>query len=67
MTSQQVKSSRNLEGLFSLEGKTAVVVGGGGHICSELSRGFASAGANVVIVDIRIQRQDLKCSSRRHR
>jgi len=63
MTRQQVRSTRNLKDLFSLEGKTAVVVGGGGHICSELSRGFASAGANVVVVDIRYEKAESIASS----
>ena len=42
--------------LFSLEGKTAVVIGGGGHICSALAQGFASAGAKVVVADLRIEK-----------
>ena len=42
--------------LFSLEGKTAVVIGGGGHICSALAQGFASAGAQVVVADLRIEK-----------
>ena len=39
-----------LENLFSLEGKTAVVVGGTGVLCGEMAKGLASAGAEVVIV-----------------
>jgi NAD(P)-dependent dehydrogenase (short-subunit alcohol dehydrogenase family) len=42
--------------LFSLVGKTAVVIGGGGHICSALAQGFASAGAKVVVADLRIEK-----------
>jgi NAD(P)-dependent dehydrogenase (short-subunit alcohol dehydrogenase family) len=42
--------------LFSLNGKTAVVIGGGGHVCSALAEGFAAAGANVAIVDLRIEK-----------
>lgn len=42
--------------LFSLEGKTAVVIGGGGHICSALGHGFASAGAQVVVADLRLEK-----------
>jgi NAD(P)-dependent dehydrogenase (short-subunit alcohol dehydrogenase family) len=38
--------------LFSLDGKTAVVVGGGGVLAGEIARGFAGAGANVVIADL---------------
>ena len=39
-----------VEDLFSLEGKTAVVVGGTGVLCGEMANGLAQAGANVVIV-----------------
>jgi NAD(P)-dependent dehydrogenase (short-subunit alcohol dehydrogenase family) len=41
-----------IENLFSLAGKTAVVVGGGGVLASEIALGFAGAGANVVIADL---------------
>lgn len=41
-----------IEDLFSLAGKTAVVVGGGGVLAGELAMGFAAAGANVVIADL---------------
>lgn len=42
--------------LFSLQSKTAVVIGGGGHICSALSLGFAEFGAKVAIADLRIEK-----------
>ena len=42
--------------MFSLNGKTAVVIGGGGHVCSALAEGFAAAGANVAIIDLRIEK-----------
>ncbi len=41
-----------LNELFSLEGKVAVAVGAGGVLAGEMSRGFAKAGADVVIVDL---------------
>lgn len=41
-----------IEDLFSLAGKTAVVVGGGGVLAGEMATGFAGAGANVVIADL---------------
>ena len=44
--------------LFSLAGKTAAVIGGGGHVCSALARGFASAGANIAIIDLRIEKAE---------
>jgi NAD(P)-dependent dehydrogenase (short-subunit alcohol dehydrogenase family) len=39
-----------LESLFSLDGKTAVVIGGTGELCGEMAVAIASAGAEVVIV-----------------
>src|ERR1035438_8467130 len=41
-----------IENLFSLAGKTAVVVGGGGVLASEMAMGLAGAGANIVIADL---------------
>jgi NAD(P)-dependent dehydrogenase (short-subunit alcohol dehydrogenase family) len=38
--------------LFSLEGKVAVAIGAGGVLAGEMARGFAGAGADVVIVDL---------------
>jgi len=42
--------------LFSLKSMNAVVIGAGGHLCSEIAKGFHMAGANLVIVDIRAQK-----------
>ena len=36
--------------LFSLKGKTAVVIGGTGELCGAIAEGFAAAGAHVVLV-----------------
>jgi NAD(P)-dependent dehydrogenase (short-subunit alcohol dehydrogenase family) len=41
-----------IEDLFSLAGKTAVVVGGGGVLAGEMALGLAGAGAQVVIADL---------------
>jgi len=41
-----------MEDLFSLSGKTAVVIGGGGVLAGEMARGLAAAGAAIVIVDV---------------
>jgi len=41
-----------IENLFSLAGKTAVVVGGGGVLAGEMSMGLAQAGANIVVADL---------------
>lgn len=37
--------------LFSLEGKSAAVIGGGGVLAGEMARGLARAGADVAILD----------------
>jgi NAD(P)-dependent dehydrogenase (short-subunit alcohol dehydrogenase family) len=41
-----------LEDLFSLKGKTAVVIGGGGVLAGRMSEGLAGAGADIAIVDV---------------
>ena len=41
-----------IEDLFSLKGKTAIVIGGGGVLGGEIALGFAAAGADVVIADL---------------
>jgi NAD(P)-dependent dehydrogenase (short-subunit alcohol dehydrogenase family) len=38
--------------LFSLEGKVAVVIGGGGVLAGEIQLGLAKAGADIAILDI---------------
>lgn len=42
--------------LFNIEGKVAVVIGGGGHLCSEMARGFARAGCAVAVLDLRLEK-----------
>lgn len=44
--------------LFSLEGRTALVTGGGGVIGGELARGLAAAGATVGIQDLTMERAE---------
>lgn len=39
-----------LSNLFSLEGKTAVVIGGTGELCGAMAEGLAGAGAEVALV-----------------
>ncbi|MZH03430.1 MAG: SDR family oxidoreductase [Nitrospinae bacterium] len=48
--------SSYLNQLFNLEEKVAVVIGGGGHLCSEMARGFARAGCFVAVLDIKIEK-----------
>jgi NAD(P)-dependent dehydrogenase (short-subunit alcohol dehydrogenase family) len=45
-----------LDELFKLKGKTAVVIGAGGHLCSEMARGFARAGCAVAVLDIKLDK-----------
>ena len=49
-----------LEELFSLEGKTAVVIGGTGELCGAMATALAGAGAEVVLVG----RSEEKASAR---
>ena len=49
-----------LETMFSLAGKTAVVTGGGGVLCSQMASALAQAGANVILWDIRQEALDEK-------
>jgi NAD(P)-dependent dehydrogenase (short-subunit alcohol dehydrogenase family) len=42
-----------LEAKFGLTGRTAVITGGAGTLCSVMARGYAQAGANVILWDIR--------------
>ena len=43
-------SEKYLSDLFSLSGKTAVVIGGTGELCGAMAQGLACAGAEVVLV-----------------
>lgn len=45
-----------LNQLFNLEGKVAAVTGAGGHLCSEMARGFARAGCAVAVLDLRLEK-----------
>lgn len=42
-----------LEQLFGLEGKVAVLTGGGGVLAAEIGKGMAKAGATIILLDIR--------------
>ena len=45
-----------LADIFNLEDKVAVITGGGGHLCSEMVRGFARSGCVVAILDLRLEK-----------
>ncbi|MFH0921005.1 MAG: SDR family NAD(P)-dependent oxidoreductase [Fibrobacterota bacterium] len=49
-----------IEEMFGLSGKTAVVTGGGGVLCSQMGEAMVMAGANVVLWDIRQEALDEK-------
>lgn len=44
-----------IDDLFSLKGKVAVVIGGGGVLAGEIAQGLAGAGAEVAVVDLNLQ------------
>ena len=48
--------STYLHQLFNLEGRVAAVTGAGGHLCSEMARGFARAGCAVAVLDLRLEK-----------
>lgn len=45
-----------LNQLFNLQGKVAVITGGGGYLCSEIARGFVRAGCAVAVLDMRFEK-----------
>lgn len=45
-----------LSNLFNLEEKVVCITGAGGHLCSEMARGFAKAGCSLAILDIRVDK-----------
>ena len=45
-----------LNQLFNLEDKVVVITGAGGHLCSEMARGFARAGCLVAVLDVRLEK-----------
>jgi NAD(P)-dependent dehydrogenase (short-subunit alcohol dehydrogenase family) len=49
-----------LENKFGLKGKTAIVTGGGGTLCGAMAGGYAQAGANVILWDVRQEALDAK-------
>jgi NAD(P)-dependent dehydrogenase (short-subunit alcohol dehydrogenase family) len=45
----------NMMELFSLKGKNAVLLGGGGVLGAAMSKGLAEAGANVAVCDLKLE------------
>lgn len=56
-----------LSTLFSLEGKTAVVIGGTGELCGAMAEGMAGAGAEVVLVGRSAEKAEARLESIRRR
>jgi len=52
-----------VENLFSLRGKTAVVIGGGGVLAGELAMGLASAGADAAILDFNLENAEARAEA----
>ena len=52
-----------LESLFSLEGKTAVVIGGTGELCGSMAETMAQAGAEVVLVGRSLEKAEKRLAS----
>lgn len=44
--------------LFDVEGRVAVVTGGGGHVCGEMARGLGAAGCKVAVLDLRPEKAE---------
>jgi NAD(P)-dependent dehydrogenase (short-subunit alcohol dehydrogenase family) len=53
-----VGAAEFLHSLFNLDDRVAVVVGGGGHLCGAMARGFAKAGCAVAVADLRPQKAE---------
>ncbi len=51
------------EDLFSLKGKVAAVIGGGGVLAGEMALGLASAGADVSILDFNVENAEKKAEA----
>lgn len=49
--------------MFSLKGKVAVVIGGGGVLAGEMSKGFAEAGADVAVLDLNGENAEARAAS----
>jgi NAD(P)-dependent dehydrogenase (short-subunit alcohol dehydrogenase family) len=45
----------NINSLFDLTGKVAVVTGGAGVLCSAMARALAAAGAKIAVLDLRLE------------
>jgi NAD(P)-dependent dehydrogenase (short-subunit alcohol dehydrogenase family) len=49
--------------MFSLEGKVAVIIGGGGVLAGEMAHGLADSGASIVVVDVNITNAEARAEA----
>ena len=52
-----------IDKLFNLKGKIAIVIGSGGHLCSEISKGLYLSGVQLILLDIRKEKNDVLIKS----
>jgi NAD(P)-dependent dehydrogenase (short-subunit alcohol dehydrogenase family) len=52
-----------VEELFGLQGKTAVIIGGGGVLGSKMGEGLARAGADIAVLDLNLQNAQKQAES----
>ncbi|MCK9265290.1 SDR family NAD(P)-dependent oxidoreductase [bacterium] len=57
-----MKAEEKLKGMFSLEGKTAVITGAGGVIFGTVARGLAELGVKVSVLDLRLEEAEKTAS-----
>jgi NAD(P)-dependent dehydrogenase (short-subunit alcohol dehydrogenase family) len=51
------------DGLFSLDGQVAVVIGGGGVLAGAMATGLAQAGADIAILDVNLANAEARAQS----
>jgi NAD(P)-dependent dehydrogenase (short-subunit alcohol dehydrogenase family) len=49
--------------IFSLEGKVAVIIGGGGVLAGEMAHGLAASGASILVVDVNINNAEARAQA----
>lgn len=52
-----------VEELFGLQGKTAVIIGGGGVLAGKMGEGLARAGANIAVLDLNSENAQKQAAS----
>ena len=52
-----------IDRLYNLEGKTALITGGGGVLAGAIGSGLAKAGVNIILADIRLKKAETNASA----